>query len=216
MLTAQFFGQETVQVAKQLLGKRLVRHYDDEQERTTVVLMGRIIEVEAYLGSLDRACHSYGGRRTARTEPMFQAPGTVYIYFVYGMHYCFNISTGKPGEAILIRALFPLQGITTMCKLRKQSNLSNLCNGPAKLCQAFGLDKRLNQTSVCAHNSTLYVDDDDGYCSKNIIATPRIGVAYAQPPWSDAKLRFYLECMKEYTSVPSDAKKRREFTEPER
>lgn len=156
LLSASFFAQDTIQVAKQLLGKRLVRHY--EQEKTTVPLVGRIIEVEAYLGERDRACHSYGGRRTARTEPMFQgkvpsslvitivvkqilekAPGTTYIYFVYGKHYCFNISTGEPGEAILIRALFPLQGVDTMCKLRKQNKLENLCNGKLETtCVAHG------------------------------------------------------------------------------
>eukprot|EP00871_Galdieria_phlegrea_P002190 jgi/Galph1/2972/GphlegSOOS_G1645.1 len=94
-LGRNFYVEDTIQVARNLLGKLLVRHYE-----TNVLLIGRIIEVEAYLGVEDRAAHSYNGRRTNRTESMFMVPGTSYVYFVYGMHYCFNISTGQPGEAV--------------------------------------------------------------------------------------------------------------------
>jgi DNA-3-methyladenine glycosylase len=150
------------------------------------------------------------------------APGTTYIYFVYGMHYCFNISTGEPGEAVLIRALFPLEGIHVMSKWRRQSNLKNLCSGkestsmhvymytyivdqgPAKVCQAFALDKRCNQWNLCTSNLLYIVHDDDWHDeeeNRHIVATPRIGVAYAKLPWSEANLRFYTTCLQPYISA---------------
>ena len=104
-LGPSFYDQPTVNLAKELLGKLLYRVLDDGQ-----VLCGRIVETEGYLGEVDKACHAYGGKRTSRTEPMYMAPGTAYVYIIYGMYHCLNISSQEPGACVLIRALEPLQG----------------------------------------------------------------------------------------------------------
>ena len=100
-----FYDQPTEILAKELLGKLIYRVLDDDQ-----VLCGRIVETEGYLGEVDKACHAYGGKRTERTEAVFMAPGTAYVYFIYGMYHCLNISSQEPGACVLIRALEPLQG----------------------------------------------------------------------------------------------------------
>ena len=109
-LGRSFFDQPTVNLAKQLLGKLLYRILDDGE-----VMCGRIVETEGYLGEVDKACHAYGGKRTARSEPMYMAPGTAYVYIIYGMYHCLNISSQEPGACVLIRALEPLQGGFSGC-----------------------------------------------------------------------------------------------------
>ena len=108
-----FYNKPTENLAKELLGKLLYRVLDDGQ-----VLCGRIVETEAYLGEIDKACHAYGGKRTERSEPMYMAPGTAYVYIIYGMYHCLNISSQEPGACVLIRALEPLQGGFSGCKSR--------------------------------------------------------------------------------------------------
>jgi DNA-3-methyladenine glycosylase len=100
-----FYDSPAVELAKNLLGKVICRMLEDG-----IVLRGRIVETEGYLGETDKACHSYGGKRTSRTEPMFMSPGTAYVYFIYGMHFCLNISSKDRGGAVLIRALEPVEG----------------------------------------------------------------------------------------------------------
>lgn len=109
-LGQSFYDQPTVNLAKMLLGKLLYRILDDGE-----VLCGRIVETEGYLGEVDKACHAYGGKRTARSEPMYMAPGTAYVYIIYGMYHCLNISSQEPGACVLIRALEPLQGGFSGC-----------------------------------------------------------------------------------------------------
>lgn len=104
-LDRKFFEKPTENLAKELLGKLLYRVLDDGE-----VLCGRIVETEGYLGEVDKACHAYGGKRTARSEPMYMAPGTAYVYIIYGMYHCLNISSQEPGACVLIRALEPLKG----------------------------------------------------------------------------------------------------------
>ena len=104
-LDRSFYDRPTEVLAKQLLGKLLYRVLDNGE-----VLCGRIVETEGYLGEVDKACHSFGGKRTARTEPVYMAPGTAYVYIIYGMYHCLNISSQEPGACVLIRALEPLQG----------------------------------------------------------------------------------------------------------
>ena len=101
----EFYSKPTEELAKSLLGKVLYRVLESGE-----VLSGRIVETEAYLGEIDKACHSYGGKKTERTKPMFMAPGTAYVYIIYGMYHCFNISSGDNGACVLIRALEPISG----------------------------------------------------------------------------------------------------------
>ena len=104
-LGRSFYDTPTEKLAQKLLGKLLYRVRDNGE-----VLCGRIVETEGYLGEIDKACHSYGGKRTKRSEPMYMAPGTAYVYFIYGMYYCLNISSREPGACVLIRALEPVKG----------------------------------------------------------------------------------------------------------
>jgi DNA-3-methyladenine glycosylase len=142
-LTRDFYGRDTVRVARELLGCQLVR----VKGRSRIV--GRIVEVEAYRGSDDPASHAYRGP-TPRNEPMFGEPGHAYIYFTYGNHYCLNVTTqqsGSPG-AVLIRALEPLQGIDKMRQLRPAVSDFELTSGPGKLTKALGIDKTLNTVDL--------------------------------------------------------------------
>ena len=100
------FNKSGIALAKNLLGKIITRKLDDGE-----ILSGRIVETEAYLGEIDRACHTYGGKRTERTEAMYMRPGTLYVYFIYGMYYCLNISSQDEGGCVLIRALEPIRGM---------------------------------------------------------------------------------------------------------
>ena len=104
-LTGAFYDLPAQELAKRLLGKILFRVLDTEE-----VLCGRIVETEAYLGEEDKACHTFAGKRTARTEPMYMAPGTAYVYVIYGMYHCLNVSSREPGACVLIRALEPIRG----------------------------------------------------------------------------------------------------------
>jgi DNA-3-methyladenine glycosylase len=161
------------------------------------MLRGRVVEVEAYLGVLDRAAHTFGGRRTARNESMWLDGGHAYVYFTYGMHWCLNIvaeSEGVP-TACLIRALEPLEGIEEMRRrrtgLRSLAGLpdTELCSGPAKLTQALGIDRSLDGEDL-VESKTLFLVRGSNH-SFEIARSARIGVAYAGD-WARKPLRFYL------------------------
>ncbi len=141
ILQESFYQRETITVAKELLGKILVH------ETKEGITSGRIVETEAYQGPEDQAAHSYGGRKTARNEVMFGQKGRAYVYFIYGLYYCLNVTTGNlPGkpEAVLIRALEPITGEEIMAKRRgKQIKFANLTNGPSKLCMAMKVYQKL-------------------------------------------------------------------------
>jgi len=182
-LSRSFYEQSTVDVAKQLLGKYLVRTH---AEGNTI---GRIVETEAYVGPQDLACHASKGR-TARTEVMFGPAGHAYVYFIYGFYNMLNLVTEAKDypAAVLIRAVEPVDGIELM-KDRRQSNvLRNLASGPGKLCQAFGIDRSLNGADMCA--SVLFVEDRREATPK-FVATPRIGVDYAGK-WKTKPYRFLI------------------------
>lgn len=178
-----FFQRSTKTVARQLIGKYLVRKH----ERGNIV--GRIVETEAYLGPHDLACHAAKGR-TARTEVMFGSGGHAYVYFIYGFYNMLNIVTEKDGypAAVLIRAVEPVAGIELMQAGRKCTDLHNLTSGPGKLCQAFAIDRRFN--GVDLSDGLLYVEDRGGVRPK-IATTARIGVDYAGK-WKDEPLRFTI------------------------
>ena len=188
-----FYAQSTLQVARQLLGKYLVRKHP---VGTTV---GKIVETEAYVGPHDLACHAAKGR-TARTEVMFGGPGHAYVYFIYGVYYCLNIVTEEVGHAsaVLIRALEPIEGIELMRKRRGLDELRKLASGPGKLCLAMAIDKALNAADMSRGN-VLYVEDRGERAAK-IVARPRIGVDYAGK-WKDKPWRFLIRG-NEFVSKP--------------
>jgi DNA-3-methyladenine glycosylase len=182
-LPRDFYEQSTVDVARQLLGKYLVRIH---AEGNTV---GRIVETEAYVGPHDLACHASKGR-TARTEVMFGPAGHAYVYFIYGFHNMLNLVTEAKDfpAAVLIRAAEPVDGIELMRARRKSHALRNLASGPGKLCQAFAVDRLLNGASLSSH--VLYVEDR-GEPVPKFQAGPRIGVDYAGR-WKDKPYRFLV------------------------
>ena len=189
ILPREFYERDLLTVAKALLGKVVVH---ETPEGTT---SGRIVETEAYMGPEDKASHAYDNLRTIRTETQFGPKGHAYIYLIYGMYYCFNVTAGKkPGkpEAILMRALEPLTGIDLMKKRRPaaKDNITKLTNGPGKLCTAMGLTKRQNGANVC--KPPFHIDNGSNVPEKNIIQTKRIGVEYADK-WKNKTWRFYIK-----------------------
>lgn len=178
-----FYERATVEVARELLGKFLVREHPDG------ITVGRIIETEAYVGPQDKACHASRGR-TPRTEVMFGPAGHAYVYFVYGFHHMLNIVTEPVGfpAAVLIRAVEPLEGIALMKRRRQTEEPRNLASGPGKLCEAFAIDRTLNGTDLCG--PLLYVRNG-GEADLKIAAKPRIGVDYAGE-WKEKRWRFLI------------------------
>lgn len=162
-------------VAEKLLGKVLVHRFANGTR-----LSGRIVETEAYLGVEDPAAHSFGGRRTPRTEVMFGESGLSYIYFIYGMHHCFNVVTmpRDTPQAVLVRALDPLEGITLMRRGREHVSTHHLANGPGKLCAALALTRSENGLDL-SQSPRLWIEDDGASLNAEIINGPRVGVAYA-------------------------------------
>jgi DNA-3-methyladenine glycosylase len=182
-ISRTFYEQPTLAVARELLGKYLVRKHPDGKT------VGRIVETEAYIGPKDLACHASRGR-TARTEIMFGPSGYTYVYFIYGVYYCLNIVTEAVDHpsAVLIRAVEPIEGVELMKRRRRTAELRNLASGPGKLCQAFAIDESLNGTDICG--KILYVEGR-GEPPPRISATPRIGVDYAGK-WKDKPWRFLI------------------------
>ncbi len=179
---AKFYARPTEEVARGLLGRILLSDVGGRRRHTA----GRIVEVEAYLGPHDPACHAYGHRRTPRTEQLYGAPGTAYVYFTYGMHWCLNAVTETRGfpAAVLIRALEPIAGLETM---RQRRGKEPLCAGPARLCEALGVTGDLNGASL--QRGVLRIVDGTRPRKRDIVAGPRIGITQA----ADWPLRFYLK-----------------------
>jgi len=188
ILPPSFYTQDTISVAKGLLGAYLV--HDSPQGRT----VGRIVENEAYLFDGDPACHAHRGK-TKRNAAMFGPPGHAYIYFIYGMYYCFNVVTAPVGvgEAVLIRALEPVEGLPLMQRRRGTHDLQALCSGPGKLVLAMGMTKGLNgcplfngALTICSRGSE---SAKGAATEEEIAATPRIGISKAEA----LPLRFCLK-----------------------
>jgi DNA-3-methyladenine glycosylase len=185
ILNKTFYESSTLKVARALLGKKLVRQIGSLQ------LTGMIIETEAYCGEEDSACHAHRGK-TPRNAVMFGPPGHAYVYFTYGMHYMLNLATEAEGKpcAVLIRAILPLDGLTEM-EVRRRRKGKELTNGPAKLCQALGIDKSLNGRDLTSGNQ-LWVETYKNIPAKLIMATPRIGIDYAKEKHRNALWRFIV------------------------
>ena len=186
ILERKFYHRDTLRVARELLGKKLVRQINGFE------LSGVIVETEAYCGREDSACHAHRGK-TPRNAVMFGEPGHAYVYFTYGMHYMLNLVTEAAENpcAVLIRAVLPLTGIEQMEDHRKRKG-ADLTNGPAKLCQAFSIDKALNGWDVTL-GSELWVEDYKKIPDSKIITTPRIGIDYAHQKDRDALWRFLVQ-----------------------
>jgi DNA-3-methyladenine glycosylase len=188
LLPRSFYSRPPEIVARELLGKLLVRPSSGRRKGN---LVGRIVEVEAYFGDADPAAHAFAGK-TARNEVLFGPPGHAYVYFIYGMHYCLNISCEPEGSAgcVLIRALEPVAGLSEMAKRRwpeagmrgeslPRGAASRLTSGPGRLCQAFGITRgRDNGADFTSPESTLQIQDD-GYTAAKVLVTRRIGIRKA-------------------------------------
>ena len=185
-LGKKFFNQPTVELAKALLGKYLAFGN----------LRGKIVETEAYLYRDDPGCHASRGM-TSRNAPMFGPAGHTYVYFIYGMYHCLNIVSGKTGEgeAVLIRALEPVQGITLMQKRRKTAKLENLCNGPGKLTQAFGITRKHNNLSLLDGKLQILNSRE----KPEIASSRRIGLSAGQ----ELELRFFIKGNKFVSNIVS-------------
>ena len=187
-LDRAFFSRDPRRVSRELLGKVLVRQSGRER------LTARIVEVEAYLGVEDPAAHASAGN-TARTSVLFGPPGHAYIYFIYGNHYCLNVSCGPEGRAgsVLVRALEPLSGIEEMARARGveihgHKDLVKLTSGPGRLAQAFGITRaRDNGEDLTSSANSLWIGED-GYHTRGIRTTVRIGITKA----ADKSLRYVL------------------------
>lgn len=181
--------RDTLRVARELLGKRLVVPAPAGER-----VSARIVEVEAYLGPEDRAAHSYGGRRTPRTETMYAIGGTVYVFFVYGMHHQFNVVAGPRDvpHAVLVRAVEPVEGVEWMQGRRPARKLSELTSGPGKLCQALGIDRSFDGEDLTRSRRVWLEDAGEAVEPDRVAAGARIGIAYAgadaHKPW-----RFWLK-----------------------
>jgi DNA-3-methyladenine glycosylase len=189
VLDRKFYGRDTRQVARTLLGKKLVRKIG------RIELSGMIVESEAYCGKEDSACHAHHGK-TSRNAVMFGKPGHAYVYFTYGMHYMLNLVTEAEENpcAVLVRAIEPLTGEKEM-EFRRKRNVAQLANGPAKLCQALGIDKSLNGWDL-TRGSKLWVENYKSIPVKSILATPRIGINYAEEEHRKALWRFLVQSKK--------------------
>jgi|DewCreStandDraft_5_1066085.scaffolds.fasta_scaffold00565_35 DNA-3-methyladenine glycosylase len=180
-LPRDFYAQDAVVVARALLGQRLVRILNGER------LAGRIVETEAYRGEADAASHAARGR-TPRNAVMYGPPGHAYVYFIYGMHFCLNAVTGPEGvaSAVLLRALEPLEGLATLRRLRPGRPDRELTNGPARLCQALAIDRRLNGADLVA-GAELFIEADLAPPDDQVVVGPRVGVrgdaAARSAPW---------------------------------
>jgi DNA-3-methyladenine glycosylase len=185
-LDRAFFARDPRRVARELLGKVLVR----------TRLTARIVEVEAYLGEKDPAAHAAAGR-TLRNAVLFGPPGYAYIYFIYGNHYCLNVSCGPEGKAgggVLFRALEPISGMEQMARargvdVRGPKDLPKLTSGPGRLAEAFGITRdRDNGCDLTSPAGSLWIGED-GYRARRIRITPRIGITKA----AERPLRYVLD-----------------------
>ena len=174
IIEKEFYKKSALEVAPELLGLTLV-HITNEG-----ITKGKIVEVEAYMGTKDKAAHSYSGLPTKRTKPMFGEAGHSYVYLIYGMYYCMNVVANKVGkaEAVLIRALEPVEGIELMTNRRKGKALKQLCSGPGKLCIAMGINKANNGMDLCGDQ--LYIEVPEAKEEFVISESKRINIDYAE------------------------------------
>ncbi|MEG2246365.1 MAG: DNA-3-methyladenine glycosylase [Peptostreptococcaceae bacterium] len=197
-MDGEFFRRDAITVARELLGKYLVRRYGDKE------IITKIVETEAYMGIEDKAAHVFGDKRTERTEPLYQDGGHIYVYLIYGMYYCLNISANIEGvpQCVLIRAVEPISPINVISQNRYSENFvdlttyqkKNICNGPGKLCKALKIEKDLNFKSILGDElyiiDNLDIDNDDQ--KFEIIESKRVNIDYAEEA-KDYLWRYYIK-----------------------
>jgi DNA-3-methyladenine glycosylase len=188
-----YLRPDTLEVARDLLGKLLVI-----PTATGERVSGMIVEAEAYLGAIDKAAHSYGNRRTKRTETMFALGGTVYIFFIYGMYFQFNVVVGEidTPHAVLIRAVEPVENVELMRERRLLKNPNskmldkNLTSGPGKLCIALGIDKNFNNADLLGQK--VWLEEFKTFSADEIACGKRIGIDYAEE-FAEKPWRFWVK-----------------------
>ena len=182
-----YLSTDTLQIARDLIGKILVVPTVDGRR-----VSGMVVETEAYLGAIDKAAHSYKNRRTKRTETMFSIGGTVYIFFVYGMYFQFNVVVGEKDSphAILIRAIEPIDGVEVMRERRGAMKDKNLTSGPGKLCIALGVDKTFNGADLLSEK--VWLEEFKTFSDAEISKGKRIGIDYAEE-FAEKPWRFWLK-----------------------
>ena len=218
-LTANFFDLPALDLCKKLLGKRLVR-----KDEFGNILSGRIVETEAYPGRTDKASHSHKGR-TGRNGAMFMDPGTAYVYIIYGMYYCFNISSKEKGGAVLIRAIEPVSGLDIMqvsrskkpgkspLKRTKPLKDHELCSGPSKLCQALGINKVNSDKMVLTNDdSIIWLENDQDISEEDIVVSTRVGIDGCGAEYASLPYRFYVRDCKS-VSVKEVKKRKAKYNE---
>jgi len=173
-----YLREDVVQVAKDLLGKFLVTNFDNQ------LTVGKIVETEAYRAPDDKACHAYNNKFTERTKTMFEVGGIAYVYLCYGIHHLFNVVTAPKGmaHAVLIRAIEPAENVNVMLQRRNFSKIKpNLSAGPGTLTKALGISKIHNGVNLYERKSPIWIEDRGvEILEKNIIASPRVGIDYAE------------------------------------
>jgi DNA-3-methyladenine glycosylase len=177
-LPRDFYAQPTLQVAREVLGTRLVRLENGRR------IAGLIIEAEAYRGEQDLGCHARAGL-TPRTQVMYGEPGHAYIYFTYGKHWMLNFVTEAQGfpAAVLVRALLPLEGLDVIASRRDGQPPERWTDGPAKICQALAIDGSLNGLDLCAPQSELFVEAGQPIPNEHVTIGPRVGLNTVPEPW---------------------------------
>jgi len=190
-LTRDFFDRPTPQVARQLLGMRLVRM------EYGLRLSGSICEAEAYQGEADQACHARAGL-TKRTAVMYGPPGHAYVYFTYGNHWMLNFVTEAQGfpAAVLIRAIFPEEGLEVMRSRRDGQPFERWTDGPGKLCKALGIDGRHHGLDLCASEAEIFVEWGQSIPDSAVTIGPRVGLNNTPEPWKSMPWRFKVKSEK--------------------
>jgi DNA-3-methyladenine glycosylase len=187
ILPGSFYRRPVLQAARDLLGQSLVREVNGKR------ISGVIIESEAYDGEIDLACHARAGK-TARTAVMYGPPGRAYVYFTYGMHWLLNCVCGDEGypSAVLIRAIYPMEGLEWIASRRAGRRIEDWCNGPAKICQALAVDGTFNGSNLCSPESGLWIESGFSVEDDDVLTTGRIGINSVPEPWRSMPWRFLV------------------------
>ncbi len=184
-LPISFYDRDVVTVARELLGMRLVRRIDGQR------IAGYINETEAYRGEEDLACHARSGY-TPRTAVMYGPPGKAYIYFTYGMHWCLNCVADHEGfpAAVLVRSIFPTEGLELIGSRRAPRPREEWCNGPGKLTRALAIDGFMNQADLCDPHGELWIEAGHWVPDKEVVIGPRVGINRVAEPWRSIAWRY--------------------------
>jgi DNA-3-methyladenine glycosylase len=191
-LGREFYARSTLLVARELLGMRLVKIEGKAR------IAGLISETEAYVGETDQGCHARAGL-TRRTQVMYGPSGHSYIYFTYGMHWMLNIVTEREGfpAAVLIRAIEPIEGLEVIANRRNGRPPNQWTDGPAKLCQALGIDAALHGVDLCVPGAELFVEIGDPIPDESVTIGPRVGLNNVPEPWKSIPWRFKTKLLEE-------------------